>query len=122
MPRLQTNDYPFYENLVSPLTKMKKERETLRIIKALPEPRHLFILPGWVDPVLLDRLIAEGYLTCQRQQRDNEGVLLSATDLQLTARGERLIHPRSDWHRLAVKGSLAGASFVAISVLILYWG
>jgi hypothetical protein len=101
---------------------MKKERETLRIIKALPEPRHLFILPGWVDPVVLDRLIQEGYLTCQLHRRDDQGALLLVMDLELTARGERLILPRIDWRQLAVKGSLAGASLVVMSLLILYWG
>jgi hypothetical protein len=101
---------------------MKNERETLRIIEALPEPRHLFLLPGWLDPVILERLIDEGYLTCQHDQRDAEGVLLSVMGLQLTAKGARLIHSKTNWKRLAMTGSLAGASFAAISLLILYWG
>jgi hypothetical protein len=101
---------------------MKKELDTLRQIEALPEPRHLFILPDWVDSATLDRLIQEGYLICLHHQRDAEGAIHLAMGLQLTAKGERLIQPRINWRQLALRGSMAGASFAVMSVLILYWG
>ena len=101
---------------------MKKESETLRQIEALREPRHLFVLPAWIDPVVLDRLIQEGCLTCRHRQRDAKGVINLVMDLQLTARGDRLIRPQADWRQIALKGSLAGASFMAMSLLILYLG
>jgi len=101
---------------------MKTERETLRIIEALPHPRHLFIIPDWADPVVLDRLIDQGYLTCAHHQRDDSGVILVAMGLQLTEKGNRLIHPEKRWKEIVWKGSLAGASFALISVLILYLG
>jgi len=101
---------------------MKNERETLRIIEALPEPRHLFIIPGWIDPVILDRLIDRGYLTCTHYQRDDNGVIHLAMGLQLTPKGSRLIRPQAAWKQIAWKGSLAGASFAVLSVLILYLG
>jgi hypothetical protein len=101
---------------------MKKELETLRIIEALPKPRHLFILPGWAEPAILDHLIHDGYLACQYHQRDENGLLHLVMDLQLTPKGEQLLHPPLGWSQLALKGSLAGASFMAMSLLILYLG
>jgi len=101
---------------------MKKERDTLRRIDALPEPRHLFVLPDWIDPVLLDRLIQRGYLTCLHQQRDAEGALQLAMGLELTHKGDHLIRPGLSWPQVALKGSLAGASFTIMSVAILYLG
>jgi hypothetical protein len=101
---------------------MKKEADMLRRIEALPEPRHLFILPDWVDHDVLHRLIEQGYLTCLHHQRDDKGAIHLVMCLQLTAKGERLIHPLIDWRQLAFKGSLAGASFAVMSLLILYWG
>ncbi|HEV3271912.1 MAG TPA: hypothetical protein VGZ93_07000 [Candidatus Methylacidiphilales bacterium] len=101
---------------------MKKERDTLRRIEALPEPRHLFILPDWIDSATLDRLIQQGYLTCQHHQRDANGAIHLAMGLQVTPKGGRLIQPQINWRQLALRGSLAGASFVVMSVLILYWG
>ena len=94
----------------------------LRIIEALPQPRHLFIIPGWADPAILDQLLDQGYLTCAHQQRDDKGVILVAMGLQLTAKGNRLIRPQNEWKQIAWKGSLAGASFAVLSLLILYWG
>lgn len=101
---------------------MKRELDTLPRIEALPEPRHLIILPDWVDSATLDRLIQEGYLTCPHHQRDPNGAIHVAMGLQLTPKGERLIQPRISWRKLALRGSLDGASFVVMSVLILYWG
>jgi len=101
---------------------MNKERDTLRRIEALPEPRHLFVLPDWIDPALLNRLIDEGYLTCLHYQRDDQRALHLVMGLQLTAKGDRLLRPRVDWQQLALKGSLAGVSFAVMSVFILYWG
>ena len=99
---------------------MKKECETLHRIEALPEPRHLFILPDWVDPVILDQLIQEGYLACRHRQRDGKGAINLAMGLQLTVKGSRLIRPEVEWRQIALKGSLAGASFMIMSLLILY--
>jgi hypothetical protein len=101
---------------------MKKECETLRRIEALPEPRHLFILPQWADPVVVDRLIQEGYLSCQHQQRDAKGALLLAMGLQITPKAVRMIHPGLNLQKLVFKGSLAGASFAVMGLLILYLG
>ena len=101
---------------------MKKECDALRRIEALPEPRHLFVLPNWVDPAILDRMIKQGYLTCVHHQRDDKGAIHLVMGLQLTAKGDRLIHPRIDWQQLAWKGSLAGASFAVMSLVILYLG
>jgi hypothetical protein len=101
---------------------MQKLRDTLSRLEAMAEPRHLFILPDWADPGIMDRLIQEGYLTCLHCQRDDKGAIHLMMGLQLTAKGARLIHPRIDWQQLALKGSMAGASFAVMSVLILYWG
>jgi hypothetical protein len=101
---------------------MNKESETLRRIEALPDPRHLFILPDWAEPTVVDRLIQEGYLDCLHQQRDEKGVLLLAMGLQVTTKGKRLIHPKPSAPRLIVTGTLAGASLVTMSLLILYLG
>lgn len=101
---------------------MKKDRDLLCRIEALPEPRHLFVLPDWADPIILERLIQEGCLTCLHYQRDAKGVLHLAMGLELTAKGNRLIHHQFEWRQLAMKTSLAGASFAAMSLLILYLG
>jgi hypothetical protein len=101
---------------------MKKEIDTLRRIEALPEPRHLFILPDSIDSATLDRLIQEGHLTCLHHQRDAKGAIHLAMNLQLTPKGEQLIQPWISWQQLAFRGSVAGASFVLMSVAILYWG
>jgi len=101
---------------------MQKIRDTLSRLEALAEPRHLFVLPDWADPAIMDRLIQEGYLTCLHCQRDDKGAIHLMMGLQLTTKGERLIHTRIDWQKLTLKGSLAGASFVIMSVLILYLG
>jgi len=101
---------------------MNNKRETLRRIEAMLEPRHMFILPAWVDPVVLDQLLQEGYLTCIHQQRDEKGALQVIMGLELTPKGERLANPRFDLPKLALRGSLAGASFVTVSMVILYFG
>jgi hypothetical protein len=101
---------------------MTKERDTLLRIEALPEPRHLFIMPEWADTETVDALVTKGYLECQYQQRNEKGDLLVAMGLHITAKGERLTHPDTNRRTLFVKGSLAGASFVAMSLLILYVG
>jgi len=101
---------------------MNNKRETLRRIEAMLEPRHMFILPAWVDPVVLDQLLQEGYLTCIHQQRDEKGALQVIMGLELTHKGERLANPRFDLPKLALRGSLAGASFVTVSMVILYFG
>ena len=101
---------------------MKKERELLSRIEALPEPRHLFVLPAWADSGTLDRLITENYLSCVHLQRDNEGAVLVAMGLKLTEKGHRLNQPMPEWSQIVWKGSLAGASFTGLTVLILYLG
>lgn len=101
---------------------MNKDRDTLERIAALPEPRHLFVIPDWLDPFDLDRLIHERYLTCLHHQRDSEGMLLVAMGLRLTPKGEGLLRPAVSGRQLAMKASLAGVSFTAISLLILYLG
>src|ERR1700722_834564 len=100
---------------------MNKDSATLRRIEELPEPRHLFIIPSWAKSEALDRLIQGGYVTFSHLQR-SKGVISMVMGLQLTAKGIRLAKSRFDWPRLAVRGSLAGASATAMSVLILYLG
>jgi len=101
---------------------MEKEREILSQIESLREPRHLFVLPDWADPAILDRLISEGYATCKHQQRDESGRLHVVMDLRLTPKGTSLLYSRVDLKGLAIKGSLAGASLMVMSLLILYLG
>ena len=101
---------------------MDKDRDILRRIEALPQPRHLFVLPEWVEPSALDRLTNGGYVHCQYQQRDEKGEVLMAMNVKLTPKADRLLRPQAHWSQLAFTGSLAGASFAAISVLILYLG
>ena len=101
---------------------MKKELEALRHIKALPEPRHLFVIPASINAADLDRLIREGYLTCEHDQRDDKGVIQVAMGLSLTPEGERSLEVNPAWQQLALKGSLAGASMVLMNVVILYLG
>jgi len=101
---------------------MKKEQELLARIETLHEPRHLFVLPDWADRAALDQLIREGYVTCAHEQRDEMGNLTVAMNLELTPKAARLLHPQVELKGLALKGSLAGASFLAMSLLILYLG
>jgi hypothetical protein len=98
---------------------MNKDRNTLLRIEELHEPRHLFILPSWANPQILDRLIQEGYLTFSHLQR-TKGAISLVMGLKLTEKGSRTIEDRFDWPGLALKGSLAGASFIAISMAILF--
>ncbi len=102
--------------------KMDRERDTLQRIDGLPCPRHLFSLTDWADPAVVDRLISEGYVDCLHQQRDENGQLLLAMGLQLTPKGKRSIRPKPNLPNLVFRGSLAGASFVGMSVVILYLG
>jgi hypothetical protein len=101
---------------------MNTDRNMLTRIDNLPAPRHLFVLPAWLNSAGLDRLLEKGYLTCDHLQRDDRGVVQVAMGLELTTKGKRLIHPEIDWKNLALKGSLAGASFTIMSLLILYLG
>ena len=101
---------------------MNNDSEILRRIEALPEPRHLFILPSWADPFVLDQLIKSGHLACDHVQRDDRGVIQLVMRLELTPSGLGIAHPRPSWSILALKGSLAGVSLTAISILILYLG
>jgi hypothetical protein len=101
---------------------MENERYILRRIDALPEPRHLFVIPNWIEPTTLDRLTQDGYLDCQHQQRDEKGQLLVVMGLKLTPKAKCLLEPKPQWSGLVLKGSLAGASFAAMSVIILYLG
>jgi hypothetical protein len=101
---------------------MKDESEILRRIDALPAPRHLFILPAWADPFVIDRLLKSGFLTCDHVQRDDRGVIQLAMRLTLTEKGRELAYPRQSWSTLALKGSLAGAGLTAMSLIILYLG
>jgi hypothetical protein len=100
---------------------MNNDRDTLRRIAALQEPRHLFILPAWAKPEALDHLIQDGYVTFSHLQR-TKGVTSLVTDLQLTAKGRRKMETLLDWPQLALKGALAGASFTVMSVVLLYLG
>ena len=100
---------------------MKKERDTLRRIAELAEPRNLPTLPDWTDATTLDRLIHEGYITFTQLQC-SKGAVERVMGLQLTPKGRHLLHSRLDWPQLAIKGSLAGASLTTISVVILYLG
>ena len=100
----------------------KNDRDLLATIDTLPEPRHLFVLPGWLDSATLDRLIERGCVTCSHTQRDESGLIHLAMGLSLTAKGKRLSSPEPEWRRLMLKGSLAGASFAVMSVVILYLG
>ena len=82
----------------------------------------MFVLPRWIDPTVLSRLIDQSYLTAEHVQRDAYGGIQVAMDLRLTTKGKRLIHPEVSWKNLAMKGSLAGASFTGMSLVILYLG
>lgn len=101
---------------------MKNESEMLLRIEALPEPRHLFILPAWADPFVLDQLLKNEYLSCDHIQRNDRGIIQLVMRLELTDRGRELAHPRQSWSTLALKGSLAGVGLTAMSLLILYLG
>jgi hypothetical protein len=98
------------------------DTDLLLRIESMPAPRHLFVLPPWLESSTLDRLIGDGCLTCEYVQRNARGAIQVAMDLNLTAKGRQVIHPKADWQSLMVKGSLAGASFAAMSMLILYLG
>ena len=111
------------DHLMTPLAASPiNDQDVLARINALPEPRHLFVLPTWLDADTLDRLIELEYLTCTHCQRSHTGTIQVAMGLELTLRGKRMSKPEVKWQRLALQGSLAGASFTAISVLILYLG
>jgi hypothetical protein len=101
---------------------MNSDRDTLAEIDRLSIPRHFFVLPTWVESGVLDRLLREGHLSCDHLQRNADGEIQVAMGLQLTTRGKRLIHSDFQWQNLALKGSLAGASFTAMSLVILYLG
>jgi hypothetical protein len=101
---------------------MKTDRDILRRIENLYGPKHLFILPRWADPVALDRLIQGGYLTVSHLQRSEEGDINLVMGMQLTNKGARLLEPAFSWSQLALRGSLAGASFTGMSLAILYLG
>ena len=98
------------------------DREVLARIAEIPEPRHLFVLPAWLDSNTLERLIELEFLTATHCQRNQNGSIQVAMGLELTPKGKRMSKPEVRWQRLALHGSLAGASFTAMSVLILYLG
>jgi hypothetical protein len=112
----------FSEKLLFPTRIVNADTDMLLRIDGMPAPRHLFVLPPWLESSTLERLIGDGYLTCSHFQRNGKGAIQVAMDLQLTAKGKQLIRPESNWRNLMFKGSLAGASFAAMSVLILYLG
>ncbi len=101
---------------------MNSDRIALGRIDSMSTPRHMFVIPGWIEPAALDRLIDGGYLTAEHLQRDASGIITVAMDLRVTTKGKRLIFPEVTWKNLALKGSLAGASFTAMSLVILYLG
>ena len=101
---------------------MNSDRIALSRIDSMSSPRHLFVIPGWIESAALDRLIGAGYLTAEHLQRDASGLPTVAMDLQLTTKGKRWIYPGVTWKNLALKGSLAGVSFTAMSLVILYLG
>ena len=101
---------------------MNSDRIALGRIDSMSTPRHLFVIPGWIEPTALDRLMDDGYLTSEHLQRDATGTVTVAMDLQVTTRGKRLLYSERTWKKLALKGSLAGAGFTAMSVAILYLG
>jgi hypothetical protein len=109
--------------MITPLnTPTYQDRDNLIRISEMPEPRHLFVLPAWLDSVSLDRLLELEYLTYAHCQRDPSGLIQVMMNLQITAKGRRMIAPAENWRHLALKGSLAGASLTLMSVLILYLG
>jgi hypothetical protein len=100
---------------------MNSDSDVLRQIEHLPVPRHLFVLPPWADAATLDRLMDQGYLTCAHHQRDKHGALNLVMHLQLTPKAAELREKKpTAWPRLAWKGSLAGASLTAMSLIVLY--
>jgi hypothetical protein len=108
--------------MTPPATTTDRDRDTLIRINKVPEPRHFFVLPAWLDSGALDRLIELEYVTSAHCQRNQSGLIQVAMGLQLTAKGRRMIKPEVHWQRLALKGSLAGASLAVMSLAILYWG
>ncbi len=98
---------------------MKTERETLLLINELHAPRHLFVLPTWADPRILDRLIERGYLSFSHLQRKH-GVTALAMGLEVTEKGASWLRSAFNWRRIAVRSSLAGISLTGLSVAILY--
>lgn len=100
---------------------MNMDRTTLRQIDKLQQPRNLFVLPEWAKPEILDRLIQGGYVTFSHLQR-SKGVISLVTGLQLTSKGQRKTQSSFDWARLAIRGSLAGVSFTAMSAVLFYVG
>ncbi len=64
-------------------------------------PRHLFVIPGWIKPAALDRLMDDGYLTSEHIQRDAAGAITVAMDLQVTTKGKRLLYSEMTWKKLA---------------------
>ena len=102
---------------------MNNPAEVLKRIEGLPVPRHIFVLPDWAEPGVLDRLMDQGYLTCAHHQRDANGDIQLAMSLNLTLKGHEAMcssHPK--WPGLALKASVAGLSFALMSVLVLYLG
>ena len=95
--------------------------DVLKRIEGLPAPRHLFVLPSWAEPGSLDRLLDDGYLMCAHTQRDKNGAIQVAMNLRLTPKAERLVHPSPPrWPEKAVRTSLALASMLGISLVVLY--
>ncbi len=67
-------------------------------------------------------MMEQGRVTCDHLQRDSKGDIQVVMGLELTKKGKRLVEAGINWKNLALKGSLAGASFTAMSFLILYLG
>lgn len=101
---------------------MKKEIETLRRIEGMIGPKHLFILPEWADPVILDRLLKLGYLNCLHHQRDADGLIHLIMGMELTESGRKLVHPPLSRPALVARAAMAMVGFTVLNVAVLFWG
>ena len=101
---------------------MKKEIATLRQIEGLIGPKHLFILPEWADPLMLDHLLKHGYLRCLHTQRDEKDVIYLIMGMELTEAGRKLICPPLGRLQMATRALMAVIGFTGMNLIVLYWG
>ncbi len=101
---------------------MNKEITTLRQIEELLGPKHLFILPEWADPLMLDHLLKHGYLRCLHTQRDEQGLIYLIMGMELTEAGRHLIRPAFGWLQMVARALMAFIGVAGMNLIILYWG
>lgn len=101
---------------------MKKEIATLRQIEGLIGPKHLFILPEWADPLMLDHLLKHGYLRCLHTQRDEKGLIYLIMGMELTESGRKLIRPTLSPLQIAARAFMAVLGVAGMNMIVLYWG